>query len=585
MIGALLYLRLNSLVNLVAHRVRRLRQPKYFVGAAVAAAYFYIVLLRKPGVAAPPGVAVPGAGSDPRIAITLICAFLCLLALVRIAYAWISPPDKPGLRFSEAEIAFLFPAPVTRKALIHYRLLGTQIAILFTAVLMAFVFNRFGYLGGHRVQRAIGWWVILSTYDLHLSGTNLTLGSLRERSRHFLLWRLGAVAAIVLYVAAVFRFAIGPVEALLQGPGDFMKQVAGSPALHWLSLPFRIVFGPYAASGPGEFAGAMVPALLLLAVHYYWVSSTEARFEEGSIALAEKRAAIRAAAQRGEISGMGGTKPTARSDPFSLAPQGPPELAFLWKNLISVRSSLFNRRVVLLVLIVMVAMSMGPLVSLRTDTIGIDAFRKIVGVLSAMFAVYTLLVGPQLARQDLRNDLPNADILKTYPMEGWRLALGELLAPTAILTAVLWIELLGCAAAVDTGDGHALTSGVRATAVVCLALAAPLVCLLQLIVPNWIMVLMPGWYQASRSRAGGVEIFGQRLMFGVIQLLFALGVIVPAAGAVWLIIFSSQWLIGAGPAIALATLVVLPVLAGEAAFGLWWLGERFEKFDLSTESR
>jgi len=228
---------------------------------------------------------------------------------------------------------------------------------------------------------------------------------------------------------------------------------------------------------------------------------------------------------------------------------------------------------------------MGPLVSLRTDTIGIDAFRKIVGVLSAMFAVYTLLVGPQLARQDLRNDLPNADILKTYPMEGWRLALGELLAPTAILTAVLWIELLGCAAAVDTGDGHALTSGVRATAVVCLALAAPLVCLLQLIVPNWIMVLMPGWYQASRSRAGGVEIFGQRLMFGVIQLLFALGVIVPAAGAVWLIIFSSQWLIGAGPAIALATLVVLPVLAGEAAFGLWWLGERFEKFDLSTESR
>ena len=68
-----------------------------------------------------------------------------------------------------------------------------------------------------------------------------------------------------------------------------------------------------------------------------------------------------------------------------------------------------------------------------------------------MFAGYTIIVGPQLARQDLRSDLPNADILKTYPIEGWRLALGELLAPTAILTAVLWVELLGCAAAVDSG--------------------------------------------------------------------------------------------------------------------------------------
>ena len=94
---------------------------------------------------------------------------------------------------------------------------------------------------------------------------------------------------------------------------------------------------------------------------------------------------------------------------------------------------------------------------------------------------------------------------------------------------------------------------------------------------------MPGWYQASRSRAGGIETFGQRLMFGVIQLVFALVVIVPAAGGAWLVYFSSQWKIGDGPAVVMATLVVLPVLAGEAAFGLWWLGERFEKFDLSAE--
>jgi hypothetical protein len=595
MIGALIYLRFVSLWNLVVHRIRRLRQPKYLVGAAVAVAYFYMVLGRRPASAAQAAAAGPGIAGSAQIGFLIICTFLGALGLIRIAYAWISPPEMPGLRFSEAEIGFLFPAPVTRRTLIHYRLLSAQIAILFTSVLMAFLFNRFGYLGSHRSLRAVGWWVILSTFDLHLNGTNLTLSRLRERSSHFLLWRLAAVAAIALYVAAVFGSAIGPMETLLSGAGGaragsehFVEQVVGSPALHWLTLPFRIVFGPYAAAGPGEFAIAMVPALLLLAVHYFWVSRTEARFEEGSIALAERRAAIRAAAQRGETPGLGGSRPKALSGPFPLPPSGPPEIAFLWKNLLSIRSSLLNRRslVLVAVMVMMLGISTGPLLSAGGRSAGAGAVRVSIVGLCGMLAVYTMLVGPQLARQDLRNDLPNADILKTYPMEGWRLALGELLAPTAILTVVLWTMLFASACAIGTSeDGDWLTLGVRVTVVVCLGLAVPLVCLLQLIVPNWIMVLMPGWYQASRSRIGGIETFGQRLMFGVIQLFFALAAFAPAAGAAGLVIFSSKWVIGAGPAVVLAALVVLPVLAGEAAFGLWWLGGRFEKFDLSAESR
>ena len=45
------------------------------------------------------------------------------------------------------------------------------------------------------------------------------------------------------------------------------------------------------------------------------------------------------------------------------------------------------------------------------------------------------MIGPQLLRQDFRQDLPLADLLKTYPLRGWQLALGELLAPAAILTS------------------------------------------------------------------------------------------------------------------------------------------------------
>jgi hypothetical protein len=60
---------------------------------------------------------------------------------------------------------------------------------------------------------------------------------------------------------------------------------------------------------------------------------------------------------------------------------------------------------------------------------------------------------------------------------------------------------------------------------------------------------------------------------------------VPAAALAALLIFILQWLIGPIAAVSIATLAVVIVLAGEAWCGVWWLGQRFEKLDLSTELR
>jgi len=97
------------------------------------------------------------------------------------------------------------------------------------------------------------------------------------------------------------------------------------------------------------------------------------------------------------------------------------------------------------------------------------------------------------------------------------------------------------------------------------------------------MVLMPGWYQASRSRGGGIELMGQRLILGVGQLLIALLVAAPAVFAAGLVIFSTHWILGVGAALVLALAAVLAILGSEAVIALWWLGERIEKFDLSAE--
>jgi hypothetical protein len=55
---------------------------------------------------------------------------------------------------------------------------------------------------------------------------------------------------------------------------------------------------------------------------------------------------------------------------------------------------------------------------------------------AALTMVLLLILGPQLARQDLRGDLPNTDILKTYPLHGWQIVCGELLTPLVVLDRV-----------------------------------------------------------------------------------------------------------------------------------------------------
>ena len=183
MIGALLYLRLTSLWNRLVATLSRLRQPKYFAGALATAAYVYFFIIRQMGAplrvlrevrvsgpAQPPPSHLSSAGS-----VAIASAVIFLLIIGRQALAWIAPPDQAGLRFSEAEIAFLFPAPLARRALVHFNLISSQLTIFFSSVLLTLLSNRWGSLGGNALIHAVGWWVILSALSLHSTGMGLAV--------------------------------------------------------------------------------------------------------------------------------------------------------------------------------------------------------------------------------------------------------------------------------------------------------------------------------------------------------------------------------------------------------------------------
>jgi ABC-2 type transport system permease protein len=193
---------------------------------------------------------------------------------------------------------------------------------------------------------------------------------------------------------------------------------------------------------------------------------------------------------------------------------------------------------------------------------------------------WTLLLGPQIVRQDLRHDLQNADLLKMYPMPGWQVVLGQLMAPAVILTAIHW-GLLFLGGMVLSAD--IVARGLKLSIVFSAALLFPLLNVLLLVIPNGAVLLFPAWFQGGREGPQGIEATGQRIVFALGQMLALALALIPAAGVFAILFFPINAVAGLKLALPPAAIGAAIVLAIEAGLGVMLLGRLFERFDLSRE--
>lgn len=582
MMGALLYLQFRSGYNRLCARFKRLKKPKYLVGLIVGGIYIYFYFFRFlfRGMKGPTTVASDVPMPELLQAVELIGA-LALLAIV--ASAWIFPRERAALAFTEAEVAFLFPAPIRRRTLIHFKLLRSQTGILFTTLLMAFVTKRMAQ-GGNGWIHLAGWWLLFSTLNLHFLAASFTRTRLLDLG--ISVWRRRGVALLALASigGAIFFWArehvpppTGQDTKSLRALSQYAQRTLGSGPAPYVLLPFRVVVRPYLAQNGREFLRAVWPALALLALHYLWVIRSNVAFEEASVELARKRAELISAVRQGRTSPG---KPRRKRAPFALQPVGPPAVALLWKNLIAM-GSIFSVRswVVLLVLIG----TWGFLFVAGTKQA--DALT-VAGMFVLMALFMSMLLGPQFLRQDLRRDLRAVDILKLYPLPGWRVVLGELLAPACVLAGIQWlllwlaVLLFGHApggAAVDWSARLALAAGA--------ALILPMLDLLSLLIPNGAVLLFPAWFQSGQDGLHGIEAMGQRLVFALGQFLVFLVALIPAVLVFTTLFFVARLAVSWIIAVPAASLAAAIILAGEIAGGVWMLGKAFERFDLSSDAQ
>ncbi len=632
--GALVELVWRGCRGSLVRRARRLRQPRYLLAFLASAAYFGLMVLPSylnwsrqtrgafgSGGAAGPSTPAAGLGGLAGGTGRLVAMAAALVLAATLTLIWALASSKPALRLGEADLDLLLPAPLARRQLIALAIWRQQAGLLLGALVVTLL-RGYGTPAA-RLARLLTTWGLLALINLHVQGVNLWKARLRElapavaRRRAAIAlaasgaWWVAVALALRAALAAPLAAAAASTAATTAGAaagagaggglaalGDAIRQLGGSPPpLLWgLLAPFRWLAAALMGSvGPGfrqpgvgtglaggGLSGLGAPRgladvaflLLLVAVHYEWVVRSRARFEDAVLQRARRQADRRR--RRPEL-----PAPAARArrrEPFRLAPSGMPEAAIYWKNLLIPSRRPLAHRAALAALAGLAAWAAGAALGAPMAYVA-----PVAGAGFMLMVMVPPLSGLNL-RHDLRADLLQVEILRPWPVPGWRLVAAELLAPAT--TACTWTlagfcmvvgaalaaggrlgreDYLHLAARSDPWPGLPGASPLGAVVALggAVLLAGVPITLLSSALQNVATLMLPGWVTlGSRARAGS-GLAGQRLLLLLGQSLGLAAGLVPSLLVVAAALLAGSRL-GLRPAAwqapALALLAALPLL-------------------------
>jgi len=548
------YLLGRSLRNRARVTLRRVRAPRYALAVLLLGLYYSrFVFFTGSGAGSPlsQSAAISGAG-----------IYETLLA-ISIAWMWIFGVAEPALGFDSAEVQLLFPAPVTRRALLHYKLVQTQIAIVLNVAIWLLLLSRSAAISPW--LKAISLWLLFTTLYLHRVGASFVRVSAAQRGLKGIRKNalpLAVAAAAILAVGWEVMRALPSLRASLDD-GTFTTALAAlrhAPAVRIVFWPLDAIVAPVFARSAAAWRGMVGWSVLLLAVNYVWVMRTGVAFEEAAMQRSERIAAQRAA-QRSR----GGGKIRSGRAWFPLPPTAHPIVAIIWKNATALQrlapiGRIFAVSIAIVIAIVVLLPSFGA--GWTVDTAWM-ILRTVALIVAAVF----VLAGPLYVRVDLQQDMLILPLLKSYPLTGAAIVWAEIASTVVILSAFQGICLLIGFPQLVAKAGGTLTLPIAVAGI----FAIPAITALRVAVANGWAILLPGWIHLGPGRAAGIEALGQNVVSIIGSMIaHALLLIAPLAFSLPVIWIAHEWL-GAWSYVP-AAVVGAAIAAGELWVLVRWLG-------------
>jgi hypothetical protein len=565
-IRAFVFVTVRSFRNRIVSRLKRLRNIRYLLSFLAGLAYFWFFAFRHVFDGSSP----LQRRSLPVSAFTVDVAAVVVLFMMILA--WALPKQSAGLTFSEAEIQFLFPAPLTRRQLLLYKVLRMQPQVFISAGVMTLLV--------FRSSKFIGLWACFIALSIYFTFVALVRARLKLAGIGFLV-RLPAIAAAAVGVSyLLWRTA---------DLGAFRGKASTLRAGRFPELP-PLFHGPVADAilfVPRFFGHAVLPAtipqllgacaiVLACALLFFELAArTNIAVEEASIHASQKWAARRARLSEQRI-GRHVTFPRI-PPPFRIPARARPEVAIYWKN---VTAGLRISSPWLLIMAVCAVYFLGQ--SYYSPE---PAVRAMMAGLALVLAATFPFLGSTVFTQDMRLDVQRIELLKSYPISGERLVAAEIAGPLTFVAAVELMMLTVAAIILHAAELPAKAQFLASPefVVIALLLATP-VCAAQLLIRNAVPILLPGWAMRAPDEQRGFIVMGQRLVMLAGNLIVLLFVLLPGACIVGPgLLMAKFWFHGSMPVVALTTVLAAALLFFEVWLGVRFLGGQFEKIDVTNE--
>lgn len=398
--------------------------------------------------------AVPGVSADVWWGRPLVLGLVSLGTLQLTLGAWLFPA-RTGLAFSPGEVNFLFPAPLGRATLLGSRVLAFQLPLLLLALVCAkFLPLRPGdsrlvaWLGVHlaltflHLNRLAGCLASVPRVDTGRPGPLRPLvGGLLAGGLGWLVWTFPADE---LWAGVALEDLLGGSHELaLRRASECVASWAGHGLPGLVLAPFRALGELVASPGPGGEAvlPRLLPALLAVLPAYLYVVHGRGQFMEAALQASEvlrlRLEQFRTLGKWNDPTGAGIAPP-----PLPLELWRDPVWGLVWKNLAGITRVSLPRY----------ALGASGLVGLAWLAIWTPQVRPY--CFAACMVAYggvgmTLLMVGEAGHLDLRAALKRPAWLKTVPLPGWRLFLGEVLASALASWAVASLFLVLAAILAD----------------------------------------------------------------------------------------------------------------------------------------
>lgn len=482
----------------------------------------------------------PDDGEFTRVFGPLILAAFVFLAL------FASSGDN-AIAFQPAEVDLLFPGPFTRRQLLAYKLVSGMIASIFAATIFSIVFMRHA---GSWPNAFVG--ILLSLWFIQFLGAGIAL--VKQIIGELSYTRIRRVALAVVTVGVVAALAMIVERQTFTDVYSLARQIHQSTPGRIFLAPFRVFADIVAAASFSEALPKLGVAVAIVAALFFVVLRLDADYLEASLRASERLADRVRRARAGNVFVPAGKAARSRRAPIRgwLGGAGP----IAWRQSTTLVRSGRKWLFQLAILLVFAGFIVSSMRRLESDDTGVAVS---IGVLA-----YLTFILASILRFDFRADLDHIETLKSLPLDPRAIALGEILLPVALLSAVQALIVVACAYLFHWPRSLIIATGA----------ALPVLNVLLVGVENLLFLMFPARL-ANRGVADFSLIGRQLLLFMGKFVIFGVIAGVGAGTALGVRAVTDSWPLG----LAAAWLV----LAAGATAVVLAAGRAFRAFDVSTD--